>query len=329
MNEPVRVAVTGAAGQIGYSLLFRIASGEHARPRPAGDPAAARDHAGPRRAARACAWSSRTAPSRCCTAWSRPTTPTWRSATSTSRCSSVPCPARKGMERSDLLERQRWHLQAAGRGAVPIGEARREGAGGRQPGQHQLPHRAAEREGSRPAAVHGHDPARPQPGRRPARGQGRRAHHRHHAHDDLGQPLRHAVPRPLPRRGQRQARRSSRRRRPGLARERLHPDRAAARRGDHQGPRAVVRRVGGQRRRRPRAHVGAGTADGDWVSMAIVSDGSYGVAEGLISSFPCTCSGRRRTRSSRASTSTTSAAAASTRASPSSARSATPSRNSA
>lgn len=28
MNQPVRVAVTGAAGQIGYALLFRIASGE-------------------------------------------------------------------------------------------------------------------------------------------------------------------------------------------------------------------------------------------------------------------------------------------------------------
>ena len=27
MSTPVRVAVTGAAGQIGYSLLFRIASG--------------------------------------------------------------------------------------------------------------------------------------------------------------------------------------------------------------------------------------------------------------------------------------------------------------
>ena len=27
MNSPIRVAVTGAAGQIGYSLLFRIASG--------------------------------------------------------------------------------------------------------------------------------------------------------------------------------------------------------------------------------------------------------------------------------------------------------------
>src|SRR6266496_86775 len=28
MTSPVKVAVTGAAGQIGYSLLFRIASGE-------------------------------------------------------------------------------------------------------------------------------------------------------------------------------------------------------------------------------------------------------------------------------------------------------------
>ena len=27
MSTPVKVAVTGAAGQIGYSLLFRIASG--------------------------------------------------------------------------------------------------------------------------------------------------------------------------------------------------------------------------------------------------------------------------------------------------------------
>ncbi len=31
-----------------------------------------------------------------------------------------------------------------------------------------------------------------------------------------------------------------------------------------------------------------GTPDGDWVSMSVVSDGSYGVPEGLISSFPCT-----------------------------------------
>lgn len=34
-----------------------------------------------------------------------------------------------------------------------------------------------------------------------------------------------------------------------------------------------------------------GTAKGDWVSMAVRSDGSYGVPEGLISSFPVTCEG--------------------------------------
>jgi malate dehydrogenase len=36
-----------------------------------------------------------------------------------------------------------------------------------------------------------------------------------------------------------------------------------------------------------------GTPEGDWVSMAIPSDGSYGVDEGLISSFPVTVSGGR------------------------------------
>jgi malate dehydrogenase len=34
-----------------------------------------------------------------------------------------------------------------------------------------------------------------------------------------------------------------------------------------------------------------GTPEGDWVSMAVVSDGSYGTPEGLVSSFPCTTSG--------------------------------------
>jgi malate dehydrogenase len=34
-----------------------------------------------------------------------------------------------------------------------------------------------------------------------------------------------------------------------------------------------------------------GTPDGDWVSMGVPSDGSYGVDEGLISGAPCSCSG--------------------------------------
>jgi malate dehydrogenase len=32
-----------------------------------------------------------------------------------------------------------------------------------------------------------------------------------------------------------------------------------------------------------------GTPTGDWVSMSVPSDGSYGVPEGVMSSFPCVC----------------------------------------
>ncbi|WP_293786409.1 malate dehydrogenase [uncultured Aeromicrobium sp.] len=34
-----------------------------------------------------------------------------------------------------------------------------------------------------------------------------------------------------------------------------------------------------------------GTPEGDWVSMAVASDGSYGIPEGIVYSFPVTCSG--------------------------------------
>ena len=36
-----------------------------------------------------------------------------------------------------------------------------------------------------------------------------------------------------------------------------------------------------------------GTENGDWTSMGIVSDGSYGISEGLIYSYPVTCSSGR------------------------------------
>lgn len=32
-----------------------------------------------------------------------------------------------------------------------------------------------------------------------------------------------------------------------------------------------------------------GTPEGDWVSMGVVSDGSYGIPEGLVYGFPCAC----------------------------------------
>jgi malate dehydrogenase len=34
-----------------------------------------------------------------------------------------------------------------------------------------------------------------------------------------------------------------------------------------------------------------GTPEGDWVSMGVPADGSHGVAEGIVAGFPCTCNG--------------------------------------
>jgi len=36
-----------------------------------------------------------------------------------------------------------------------------------------------------------------------------------------------------------------------------------------------------------------GTPDGDWVSMGVASDGSYGIAAGVVYSYPVTCKGGR------------------------------------
>jgi len=36
-----------------------------------------------------------------------------------------------------------------------------------------------------------------------------------------------------------------------------------------------------------------GTPDGDWVSMGIASEGSYGIPEGVIYGYPVTCSNGR------------------------------------
>ena len=32
-----------------------------------------------------------------------------------------------------------------------------------------------------------------------------------------------------------------------------------------------------------------GTPEGDWTSMSVISDGSYGISEGIVFSFPVTC----------------------------------------
>ena len=63
----------------------------------------------------------------------------------------------------------------------------------------------------------------------------------------------------------------------------VHPRGRPAGRGDHQGPGRVLGRL---RRQRRLDHVYDWVNGTDWTSAAVVSDGSYGVPEGLISSFP-------------------------------------------
>jgi malate dehydrogenase len=36
-----------------------------------------------------------------------------------------------------------------------------------------------------------------------------------------------------------------------------------------------------------------GTPEGDWVSMGVPADGSYGIEEGIVAGFPCQCNGGR------------------------------------
>ena len=79
-----------------------------------------------------------------------------------------------------------------------------------------------------------------------------------------------------------------------LVRERVHPARRQARRRDHRGARRLVGRVGAPTPRSTTSTTGStARADGDWVSMAVPSDGSYGVAGGHHLLVPGHLLGRR------------------------------------
>ncbi len=157
MKAPVRVAVTGAAGQIGYALLFRIASGEmlgkdqpvilqllelsneKAQAALKGVMMELEDCAFPLLAGMVGTDDAEVAFKDIDVALlvgARPRGP--------------------GMERKDLLLEKRQDLHRAGRGVEQGCKARRQGAGGRQPGQHQCLHRHEVGAGSEPEELHRH-----------------------------------------------------------------------------------------------------------------------------------------------------------------------------
>ena len=326
MKQPVRVAVTGAAGQIGYSLLFRIANGDllgpdqpvilqlleitPALPALGGVVMELADCAFPLLAGVVTTDDANAAfdgVNYALLVGSRPRT--------------------KGMERKELLEVNGAIFTAQGK-ALAAGAADdvRVLVVGNPANTNCLI--AMNNAGSIPrerfTAMTRLDHNRAQGA---ARGEGRRAGRVGHAHDDLGQPLGDAVPRRVPRRGRRQARGRARVDQAWIEKDFIPTvqQRGAAiieARGSSSAASAANAALD---------HVrdwALGTPAGDWVSMAVPSDGSYGVPEGLISGFPCTTKngvwsivpGLDIDDFSRA---------ASTRRSPSSAKSATPSRSSA
>ena len=241
-RTPVTVTVTGAAGQIGYALLFRVASGQLLGPdvpvrlrlleiTPAlkaaegtamelddcAFPLLAR-HRHHRRRPRRVRRRQRRAAGR------RPA-------------------AHRGHGARRPARGERRHLQAAGRGDQRRRRRRRAGAGRRQPGQHQRPHHRGARARRAEVAVHRDDPARPQPRDQPAGEQDRSPGDRDPPAHDLGQPLGDAVPRPVARPGRRQAgRRGARRRRLDRRHASSRPSPSAARRSSRRAARRRRRR---------------------------------------------------------------------------------------
>ena len=189
-KTPLRVAVTGAAGQIGYSLLPRIASGDlfgpdqpvilHLIEIPAEKPMKALE--GVAMELEDCAF------------------PLLRGLVLTSDLKRGfdgvnwallvgSKPRGPGMERNDLIRENGPIFTGQGRA---INDARGQGrARGRrrQPVQHELPDRDALGARRAARALQRHDAPRPEPRPGAARAAGRRPGRRRGQHADLGQPL--------------------------------------------------------------------------------------------------------------------------------------------
>ena len=179
MTSPARVAVTGAAGQIGYSLLFRIASRRDAGAGPAGGAEPDGDHAGARRAPGRGHGTRRlrvSAASGC--------RGHRRSGRRVQGC------RLRDARRSEASRKGGWNAGTCsprtGESSCPQGRALNDHASRDvkvlvigNPANTNAPHRDAQRAGSRAGAVLRDDPARPQPRHQPGGGEDRRRGERH------------------------------------------------------------------------------------------------------------------------------------------------------
>ena len=195
------------------------------------------------------------------------------------------------MERADLLE-------ANGGIFKPQGEAINAGAADDikvlvvgNPANTNAPDRDVQR-ARRPArALHRDDAPRPQPGDRPARQQARQAGLGGHQHDHLGQPLGHAsTPTWSTPRSTGESAWDAVDDEAWIADEFI--PRVAKRGAEIIDARGASSAASAANAAIDHVHDWVlGTPEGDWVSMAVPADGSYGIGEGIICGVPCTCSG--------------------------------------
>ena len=165
MPAPVRVAITGAAGQIGYSLLFRVASGEMLGPNqpvilqlleitPALD------------ALRGVAMELEDCAFPLLEGVVQTDDPNTAFGDANYALLVGSVPRKAGMERADLLTINGNIFTGQGKALVRQRGERHQDPRGRQPCEHELPDRDEQRTEDRSDSVHGDDPPRPQPRRR-------------------------------------------------------------------------------------------------------------------------------------------------------------------
>ncbi len=288
MKKPVTVTITGAAGNIGYALAFRVASGQmlgsdqpinlNLLEIPAASRGGSRRGDGverlrlPDSEQSDCqqpmpAWASRTAISPCWSARGR-ADPAWSARIC---CWRTP--------RFFPRRARRW-MRSASRDVrvLVVGNPANTNSLIAQRNAPSLP----------PRALHGDDPIGSQPRTGAAHGEERRAagagQKGHHLGKSLGDP----VPRFASRHGRRQAGAGGGRCRAGSRTPSFRPCSSAARPSSRRA--APPPRRPRRRRRSTMSTIGCwARRPGDWVSMAVPSDGSYGIPEGVIYSYPVTC----------------------------------------
>jgi malate dehydrogenase len=255
-KKPVRVAVTGAAGQIGYALLFRIASGEMlGKDQPVilqlleSREKAQKALKGVMMELEDCAFPLLAGME----AHSDPMTP---SRTPTTRCWWVRAPRpRHGARRAAGGQRPDLHRQGKALNAVAsrnvkvlvVGNPANTNAYIAMKSAPDLP-----RKNFTAMLRLDHNRAAEPDCRQDRQGRGR-----HREAHRLGQPFAHDVRR-LPLCHHRRRERQGHDQRPGMERQHLPAHRGQARRRHHRGARPVVGGIGCQRRHRPHARLGAG-----------------------------------------------------------------------